>query len=240
MGTTEKSQRLRNDFKQHDPGDDSSRELPSWIPDWTVAPYKYETQRLDRAPLYDASKGESPDESIFDDRFMELNGINFDVVVQMGAAMPEDYDGSLQVFQEWQELAGIREPTSAKYVGGGQMIDAYWRTLCMDTIYIGRESDFDNLPLSRQDYQRAGKKYTKEYSQWLNDGHDRVMEDIQAELQKTFTFRPPSTPQYANTAPFGAPPQGLSNNEPNATRRTRTASPHTVDPMKRTLPLPST
>ncbi|KAL5313443.1 hypothetical protein ACEPPN_019176 [Leptodophora sp. 'Broadleaf-Isolate-01'] len=125
--------------------------------------YKYETQRLDRAPLYDASKGESPEESIFDDHFIELNGIDFDAVVGIGAAMPEDFDGSLQRFQEWQELDGIQESTSAKYVRRGESIDAYWRTLCMDTIHIGRESDFDNLPLSRRDYQRAGKKYTKEY-----------------------------------------------------------------------------
>jgi hypothetical protein len=206
MGTTEKSNRLRKDFKD---SDYKGRDLPSWVPDWTVKPYAYELERLDRALLYNASKGdESPEERIIDDYFLHLGGAHFDVVTSLGAAMPDDYDGSLHCFHEWQELCGVTEDTAERYVGGGLKRDAFWRTICMDTVYVGKETDLDNLPLNREDYQRAPPKYTKDYDQWLDDGRDGAI-DVHDPLQVAYTFGP-RLPVHSSTAPLGTLPPNLS------------------------------
>jgi len=161
MGTTEKSDALRD-------------KLPSWVPDWTIAPDDYELERLDRALLYNASEGESPDERVIHDHYLELNGCRYDVVSIIGETMPEDDDLALQRFKEWHDIVSMDDSPSARYISGCTRREAYFRTLCMDTVYVGKETDDANLPLDRRDYERAGPSYIQEYEHWVDDGKEKT------------------------------------------------------------------
>jgi hypothetical protein len=176
MGTTRKSPKLAH--------------LPSWVPDWSVKPDMYEVARLDRSLLYYAcgfqqdergdpiqsqSGGaklkfatksnvrfyETPAGDSY--HFLELRGVLFDKVSHMvGSLMPQDDDAAIRnTFGEWTRIA-VLDNTEDEPYGPSQhsKADAYWRTICMNTIKV---SDEDNLPLYKRQYELAPENYGSEY-----------------------------------------------------------------------------
>lgn len=161
MGTTEKSLKLRN-------------HLPSWVPDWTVKGDEYELARLLRTPLYKASGVEAtsvPRYLGLKGEYLELEGLLHDIVSdKVGHVMPaqEEHD-ILQVFSEWHHLAGMSHPDHIYADKDIKRYDAWWRTLCMDTIRVSGVVDDEVTPLDEQEYERAGKDYGQEYLSWRYD-----------------------------------------------------------------------
>jgi Heterokaryon incompatibility protein (HET) len=153
--------------------------LPSWVPDWTVPPDEYEAERLDRAQMYSASGKPVGRRSMFrvlgeNGEYLELHGKRHGVVGReeaIGPVMPNNEDPTaLDVFRAWEGLARIDGDQSAKYDPDGSFRhEAWWRTLCMDTVYKGKEFDDDNLPLHRKDYERTGDHYGEGYISWREE-----------------------------------------------------------------------
>lgn len=176
MGTTRKS--------------NPNLKIPSWAPDWSVKPDAYELPRLKRALLYHAcglKRGRGNSSSFrpnlkFDTSvqfymapegnrhaFLEVRGKvvdKFQAVHSIGDLMPDGPDGTVRTtFKTWSKLAFSLGGADSLYpVDEGQTkAEAYWRTLCMNTIYKGRENDEDNLPMFKEEYQLAGQDYGREF-----------------------------------------------------------------------------
>ena len=231
MGTTRKSLELASS-------------IPSWAPDWSVQPDAYELARLERTLLY-KSCGEKVDkdgnvvrddeyqamlkfgvrpnvrfyEAAGEDRFqfLELRGKLHDKISDVGRVMPQNDDGAVrETFAQWSQIAFSKADPVTEYVNGkDNKAAAYWRTLCMDTEYIGREADEDNLPLHKQEYQRASKNYAMEYVDKIKnmretgDSDQNSEEDVTAipplGSKRTVTWRPPRSPEHPASPSFRSP-----------------------------------
>lgn len=158
-GTTEKSPELKN-------------ELPSWVPDWTVKGDEHELARLLRTTLYKASGDETLPvlRYLGLGKYLELEGSMHDIVSEkVGNIMPAGEEPDiLQVFAEWHDLAGMRHPYHRYADRDIKRYNAWWRTLCMDTVFNSAADD-ETSPLDQQEYERAGKDYGKEYLSWRFD-----------------------------------------------------------------------
>lgn len=156
MGNTEKKQ----------------KNLPSWVPDWSMQCDQYEVERLHRVGLYCASGNAKPKVRYFGNCYMESYGFRFDLVAQTGKLMPKDNENeSIATFQSWSHLVKVKDP-DADYVAGGKRSEAYWRLLCMDTVF---KRDDEDPVLGKGTYQRTDSQYGKEYEQlWLADSDDEA------------------------------------------------------------------
>ncbi|KAI9702711.1 MAG: hypothetical protein M1820_006095 [Bogoriella megaspora] len=70
-----------------------------------------------------------------------------------------------ETFAAWAHLASTDTDPQLKYLGGpSTQRNAFYRTLCMDTVHEGSENDDDNLPLDRKDYQRTdSRSYARDF-----------------------------------------------------------------------------
>lgn len=154
MGTTEKTENNEKGF-------------PSWIPDWGKQTHDSEVQRLHRAPLYKASGDRQPKVRYFDRSYMESQGFQFDVVYRIGDVMPvEDENKSISTFETWSKLVNAGNE-AAEYVAGGKQTEAYWKLLCMDTVW---KRDSDDILHGQGKYVRTHSGYGREYEHvWLTD-----------------------------------------------------------------------
>ncbi|RYP81054.1 hypothetical protein DL769_002163 [Monosporascus sp. CRB-8-3] len=154
MGSTEKNKDL---------GD-----LPSWVPDWTTKPPQFESERLERTKLFNASKGIKPEPKFHGQKVLELKGVRFDLITTTSEIMVyEDDDETLEVFRSWYHLLCDNQPITSKYPTKEYRMAAYWRTLCMDTV---RSLGFKGVPLNKdRRYRRCSRGYVRESTkQWMS------------------------------------------------------------------------
>jgi len=217
--------------------------IPSWAPDWSVQPDAYELARLERTLLYH-SCGEKVDKNgntIIDEeyqalpkfkvrptvkfyeapgeerfQFLELRGKFHDTIREVGPVMPQNSDGAVrETFARWSHIALAGADQDPEYVTKKHTkAEAYWRTLCMDTEHLGRETDEDNLPLQKQEYQRAGQYYAMDHVDKIRfmretEDSDQISEDDTAiprlnSKSKAVTWQEPPSPSR-ESAPFGGP-----------------------------------
>ncbi len=111
--------------------------LPSWVPDWTGPPARFELERLGRARLFRAFGGRRRVEARFlDQEVVKVQGVMFDVVEAVAEVMGyDDEEETLGIFAAWYRFVRGNPDRggAAEYVAGGSRVEAYWRTLCMDT-----------------------------------------------------------------------------------------------------------
>jgi len=115
-----------------------------------------------------------------------------DKVAVKGRVMPADDDHAIRdTHREWDRLALTR---NGEYIGNNAYVDgaiilaeAYWRTISMDTEYVGKENDNDNLPLDRKDYQRASIKYAKTGIRMIHHFHKDHTDDQDDDRPKPIT-----------------------------------------------------
>ncbi|RKU45392.1 hypothetical protein DL546_004382 [Coniochaeta pulveracea] len=122
MGPTEKSTLLAD--------------LPSWVPDWTHKLSGLELERLERARLFRACGGRKLEVRFMDEDVLELKGVGFDAVevVSEEVMRYDDEDETLRIFAAWYNLVSRMGSITDEYVCGKKSrMEAYWRTLCMDT-----------------------------------------------------------------------------------------------------------
>lgn len=103
--------------------------LPSWVPDWDKA---YEPH-----PLLETSEKKRPFQSALNTRpkisdsedpdILTLTGLLIDDIVEVSvpSTFPTDFD---RFYQEWETFGGMEDPLRP-YIGGGDICNAFWRTL---------------------------------------------------------------------------------------------------------------
>ncbi|KAL2126231.1 hypothetical protein VTI74DRAFT_1378 [Chaetomium olivicolor] len=137
--------------------------LPSWVPDWTRKPERFELERLERAHLFRAcGKARTVEVRFMDENVMELQGVMFDAVTTVSEIMRYDNDEeTLKIFASWYDLACGGVSINSEYVAGGSRTEAYWRTLCMDTCrsLVGEEGSGLHDNGQRRRYKRCSARY---------------------------------------------------------------------------------
>ncbi|CAI6017311.1 unnamed protein product [Clonostachys chloroleuca] len=130
--------------------------LPSWVPDFEIL-HSYATinlatsgvgTTLAMASLYNASLGDATDQYVpqflgDDNDVLQVEGVSVDQVASVGNVCPRFPDGwekrSLQlqtVVGQWRELI---PRTTGEYIGGGSVIEAFWRTVTFDLELTDRD-----------------------------------------------------------------------------------------------------
>ncbi|KEY74542.1 hypothetical protein S7711_07148 [Stachybotrys chartarum IBT 7711] len=154
MGSTEKNTALRH--------------LPSWIPDWTAKTSQFESERLERAILFNASRGTKANAQLIAPSTLKVEGVLFDVITTTSEMMVYgDDDETLDVFRSWYNLLCDQRPVTSTYATKESPMTAYWRTLCMDTVRsLGFKGDSFKKDVR---YRRCSKTYVREGTrQWMN------------------------------------------------------------------------
>jgi hypothetical protein len=109
--------------------------LPSWAPDWTVKPDFKELaiHREGRMSLFGA---------------LLLGGCQTDLVTAVSAVM-EDIEGAalIKTLEEWAAFLELPKQTGSSYIAGGNLYDAFWRTMFEDT-FAEDGTDSGNLVYS--------------------------------------------------------------------------------------------
>lgn len=142
--------------------------LPTWVPDWTNKSPKFELERLERSQLFNASAGLGPLVRFLDESFMELAGVSFDVVTSISEIMKyDDEDDTREIFGSWYALVCKHQPMGSKYLTGETIMEAYWRTLCIDTT---RNLNRETASLEKTTrYERCSGRYVQECrKQWMD------------------------------------------------------------------------
>ncbi|KAH8786364.1 heterokaryon incompatibility protein-domain-containing protein [Hyaloscypha sp. PMI_1271] len=156
--------------------------LPSWIQDWSVPFTPYTIERLSRAHLYNASRGRAPLLCIHGTEELVL-GISAGKVGEVGCVGDTMTNSNVAhasvILHSWEKLAhycthGRPFPMLGPYVGGGSIVDAFLRTICLDTVYNGnnavsRHRKYKNSQnyqelhrITREMYQRAPEHYPED------------------------------------------------------------------------------
>lgn len=139
-------------------------------------------------------------------RFIDARGLLHDKIAAVGSAMPLDDSSAIaRTFQEWFDMA--LKTQIGDYIGASEYcngeetrVEAYVRTICMDTEYIGEFNDDENLPLDRHDYQRTLHNYAAplvnmiNQLQQLEDDDKFLLDDADGikSLAKNSTWKEPS------------------------------------------------
>jgi hypothetical protein len=114
--------------------------LPSWVPDWSLEfdladrvalVANYQLRFLDTCRAcgqYDAQIDTKDPPGSFG-----VSGIPFDVIETIASPRLSITSGDLDTFHEWRSVSGVDKNPMAVYVGGTTRLDAFWRTLCLDS-----------------------------------------------------------------------------------------------------------
>ena len=150
---------------------ENGRNEPSWVTDWASQPDHRELERLLRAPLYRADGEEVPEWRILPgvngEHLLELKGLAWDTVSDVAGVMPcEDDNAVSDMFEKWEIFLNLHDAPHQQYVDGGQLREAYWRTICMDTVFERKQTHNDVPPLDRRDYRLLDKQ-DHSYQSWL-------------------------------------------------------------------------
>lgn len=141
--------------------------LPTWVPDWTSRPSsRFESERLERLDLFNASNGEKLDipVRVTGGSFLKLCGNFVDEVTNVSKVMAYDdrnLDKSLDTFASWYEFVTLQGLMTTKYVTSRETrMEAYWRTLCMDTVRKNIRNSMDACGKGYE-YQRCPQDYVQ-------------------------------------------------------------------------------
>lgn len=126
-------------FNQVMPSQNSFPGLSSWVPDWTSKhSFLWQKDRLSfQSSLFNACGGRLLKCSLLEGRILQLEGAPVDSVVGTGSPLVEDPETGetlYKLFREWRHLchADTFWKRQARYIMGGSLGDAIWRTLLND------------------------------------------------------------------------------------------------------------
>ncbi|KAK4185617.1 heterokaryon incompatibility protein-domain-containing protein [Podospora australis] len=142
--------------------------LSTWVPDWTSQPPKFELERLERMVLFKSSGSEKLEARFMGELYLELSGVRFDRITAVSETMKYDEEHeTLGIFASWYNLFSSTQKADSDYVAGGTRLEAYWRTLCLDTCRsLGKEE----VSLDKgQRYRRCSPEYVRDCMElWMD------------------------------------------------------------------------
>jgi hypothetical protein len=110
-------------------------DFPTWMYDWSafVLPGEWHLERQQlRNSEYEAS-GMQPASIHCDDSYaLHLDGIFLDTVCAVGLELRPASDKAEDDIKAWRQLAGFPAKDCEKYAGGGDYLQAFWRTMTRD------------------------------------------------------------------------------------------------------------
>ncbi|KAF4974162.1 hypothetical protein FZEAL_8900 [Fusarium zealandicum] len=115
-------------------------DLPTWVPDWSDhRPYEYWRlmalrQRQALTKLYSACRSTSISRlERHSPTSLGLDGFFCDEITELSPPMHcEQMRYDPEVLEDWRMIAGVDNYPERPYISGSTLLDAYWRTLCMD------------------------------------------------------------------------------------------------------------
>jgi hypothetical protein len=131
-----------------------SSELPSWTPDWRVSPkdskkvaMSYSHER--HLEGYRASGGMPFLVCRKESNLLCVNGVYFDDIAELSEVLDMEKDIAFnETLTKWEHMIICKQRTERSYVGGGDWIGAYFRTMAADLIMSLRsELVKDGIPL---------------------------------------------------------------------------------------------
>lgn len=113
--------------------------MPSWVTDWWHPPTINEHIRVGNISLYDTAKYLSGRVALHKKSILEAQGCIIDKVNYVGQVLGNELGRSRArlIVQEWRKsLAEDSEDTEDRYVEGGLLRAAFWRTICADLEFM--------------------------------------------------------------------------------------------------------
>lgn len=195
----------------------TSEELQTWVPDWSITPGKHEWQRVELLQLYNASKGMEPvagmHYSLSPTPLLLVSGIWVDRVrdVLQSSPAPEDgYSRFHTTVSRWQfeackalKILHKASPgkvflsedesmmSSAEWIEGGYS-DAFWRLMCGDIMYTSGANSEGTYRRAQPEDQQLFKAFSEEAQA---DGLNRRMSRMTIKGKRTFF---PVRPEASN------------------------------------------
>ncbi|KAI0397680.1 hypothetical protein F5Y17DRAFT_414234 [Xylariaceae sp. FL0594] len=117
----------------------SSPSMPSWVTDWWCPPMTNEHIRVGNISFYNTARYISGRVALHSGSILEAQGAIIDKVDYVGEFLGNELGRSRSrlVVQAWRKsLAGDAESIEGRYVGGGSLRSAFWRTLCADLEFV--------------------------------------------------------------------------------------------------------
>ncbi|KAF4965572.1 hypothetical protein FSARC_6657 [Fusarium sarcochroum] len=148
---------------------------PSWVADWGSPPELHENVRVGNLPLYDAAKGLSGTVHVHRPSVLQTVGYQVDKIAFVGQELPLGTEGQSSrlrlVVSEWEKT--LDRLGTTEYIGGGTVVDAFWRLLCGDTEYckdVGGDFREEKIEFRRA---RTSTYSTYEKWRWLDHSANR-------------------------------------------------------------------
>jgi Heterokaryon incompatibility protein (HET) len=123
-------------------------QLPSWVLDWSNTDIARDRNHYAQIYLYKAT-GERPLKlsPTADLSILGLYCIKSDTITSVAAASV-GIDDDIQTYKQWHLFAGLHQNPSRSYSKTCTWHEAYWRTLCADTVFQSSETT-DQLGIRR-------------------------------------------------------------------------------------------
>lgn len=136
--------------------------LPSWTPDWRASPKDGKHTELHRPRERNLGSYRANGRMPFlvcrrESDFLCVNGLYFDDIAEISDVLDVEHDAALsKTLTMWEQLIKCRQQTERPYVGGGDWIGAYFKTMTADLMLALRsevakhEIPVDVTPIARE------------------------------------------------------------------------------------------
>ena len=142
-------------------------QLPSWAVDWSNSDTARDRNHYSQVFEYKAT-GERPLQlnNTSSLSILGLRGIKLDIITGVGDLLDgSDSTADIQTYKQWHLFAGLHQKPDRPYSETCSWHEAYWRTLCADTMFHGSETT-DDL-----DIRRALPKDAEAYACWCMNAY---------------------------------------------------------------------
>ncbi|PSS25238.1 hypothetical protein M430DRAFT_133506 [Amorphotheca resinae ATCC 22711] len=142
-----------------------SSDLPSWTPDWRVSPTDSKKVAMHCSHERNLGGYRACGRMPFfvfrrEANFLCVNGIYFDDIAELSDVLDTEQETALnETLALWEEKIVHRQRIERSYVGGGDWLGAYFRTMAADLIMVLRselskdEIPVDVIPMARDVFQ---------------------------------------------------------------------------------------
>jgi hypothetical protein len=163
--------------------------LPSWTPDWRVSPQDSKKAAIRWSHERNLGGYRACGRMPFlvcrrDADLLCVNGLYFDEIVEISDVLDIEQEVAFcKTLTMWEQVIVYKQRTERAYVGGGDWVGAYFRTMAADLIMalsseMGKdEITLDVIPIAREVFQTFRQKYGL-VCKMLNDPEPSTDPDI--------------------------------------------------------------